>query len=79
MCNLKNKTDKTGTLRHREHFVGCQMGGGLGLGGKGEGVKKHKLVVKNCHVDVKSSTGNVGNNMVVTMVPGGLWIGVIAL
>ena len=33
------------TQRHREHFDGCQMGGGAGDGEKGEGIQKHKLVV----------------------------------
>ena len=34
---------------YREHFDGCQMGGDLGgMGEKGEGIRKHRLVVTEC-------------------------------
>lgn len=29
------------------------------MGKKGEGIKKYKLVVTECHRDVKYSTGNI--------------------
>ena len=35
--------------------------GGEGMGGKGEGVKEHRLVVTECHRDQKYSTGNIVN------------------
>lgn len=33
-------------IRYREHFGGCQMGGGWVVGKKGEEIKKYKLVVE---------------------------------
>ena len=47
--NLKNKLSKQKEQRQNygygEHFHGCQMGGCWEMGGKGERMKKYKLVV----------------------------------
>ena len=48
--NLKSKiieqAEQKQTHRYREHFDGCQMKRGTGgVGEKGEGIKKYKLVV----------------------------------
>ena len=46
--------------RYRKYFDGCQMGGGLGEGGKGEGIKKYKVVVteqsRRCEVQRRESS-----------------------
>ena len=36
------------------------------IGEKGEEIRKYKLVVTNSHRDVKYSTGNTVNNVLVT-------------
>ena len=43
-----------------------QMGGVWGMGEKGEGIKKYKLVVTEHHGDVKSSTGSIAHTNVPT-------------
>ena len=42
------------------------------LGEKGEGIKKHKLVVKNSNEDVKNSIGNIVK-IIITMY-GARWV-----
>ena len=39
----------------------------MGLGEKGEGIEKYRLVVTNSHGEVKCSIGNMVNNIVTTM------------
>ena len=41
----KKQAEQKQTPKHREHFDGCRMGRGWGMGEKGEGNKKYKLVV----------------------------------
>ena len=45
----------------------ARWSGGWRMGKKGEGIKKYKLVVTEYHEDVKSSLGNIVNNIVITM------------
>ena len=40
---INEHTEQKQTHRYREHFDGCHMA--RGLGEKGEGIKKYKLVV----------------------------------
>ena len=73
MWNLKNKineqTKQKQTHRHKEQTEGGQPGEGWGwgLGEKGEGIKKYKLVVTKRSWDIKYSTGNRVNSIVITM------------
>ena len=46
--------------------------GAGGLGEKGGGIEKNRGSVTNSHENVKYSTGNIVNNIAVT-VPGGSW------
>ena len=44
--NQSKQTEQKQNHEHREHFDGCQMGGGgQGMDKKDEGIKKYKLVV----------------------------------
>ena len=52
-----------------EHFDGCQSGDGRGIGGigeKGKGMKKYKLIATK-YGDVKCCIGNIINNILITM------------
>ena len=65
--NLKHKTNKQNRLRYREHTNGDQMCRGLG-----SRVKKVKGLntnwqLQSSHRDVKYSTRNVINNIIITM------------
>lgn len=42
---INEQTKWKQTHSYREHPDGCQMGGRLGAGGKGKGIKKYKLEV----------------------------------
>ena len=43
---LSKKAEQTQNYRCGDHLEGYQLGGGRGNGGKGAGIKKYKLVVR---------------------------------
>ena len=71
--NLKNQNEQTvqkKAHRYREHFDGCQMGGGLwGWMEKVEGLSrgKYTLVVAEKTWGCKYSIGNIINNILISM------------
>ena len=70
MWSVKNNinTQNRNGLTHTENRMMTARGEGAGgLGGKGEGIKKYRLVVTNSPGDVKYSIGNTVYNTVITM------------
>ena len=53
--------------RYREHFDSCQMGGGLeGWTKNVKGLRSTNQLLQCSHGDVKYSTGNALNNILIT-------------
>ena len=64
------QTKQKQTHRSREPTDSCQIGGGEADGERSEkceGINKYKLAVLNGHRDVKYSTGNRVNKIVITI------------
>ena len=62
------KAEQKQTHRYREHFDGCQRGGGLeGWMQKVKGLKCTNGWLPNSHKDVKDSIGNPVNDTVTTV------------
>ena len=69
--NIENKineqADQKQIMDTENILMVARWSGGWRMGKKGEGIKKYKLVVTEYHEDVKSSLGNIVNNIVITM------------
>ena len=70
--NINEQTKQKQIHRYRKQTHGCQRAGGVeGMGKKGEGIEKHRLVF-NSPGYVKYSTGNTVNDIgVATYAAGG--------
>ena len=65
---INEQAEQKQTHRYREHFDGCQMGGGLGRWVKKvKGLRNTDWLLQNSHGDVKHNTENIVNDILITM------------
>ena len=63
---MNEHTKQKQTHRCRKQTDGCRVGGVRRRGDEGEGLGSTDRPLQSSHRDVKSSTGNIGDNTVVT-------------